>query len=123
MSKTTNKELSIKKSLSEFIKKIMTSTANKKNYKAFQDTVKNLHPKSCIVKFGWKSGTAINFTLAYEKGGNGEPYNEFIEGIKDKKKAYYFIVGLEPKIFHFNPITVANIDNYLILMFKLKRNG
>ncbi len=123
MGKITNKELSIKKSLYEDIKKIMTSERNRKNYIAFQDTVKDLHPENCIVKFGWESGTTIEFTLAYKKGGNSEPYNEFIEGIEDKAHAYYFIMGLNPDIFHFNPITVANIDNYLILMFKLKRNG
>ena len=117
-----DKEQSIKKSLSEDIKKIMTSDKNKKNYKAFQETVKNLQAQSCIVKFGWESGTTIEFTLVYKKGGNGNPHDEFIEGIEDKKEAYYFIMGLNPDIFHFNPKYTINDKKYLMLMFKLKRN-
>ncbi|OQX99206.1 MAG: hypothetical protein B6I24_03260 [Bacteroidetes bacterium 4572_128] len=116
------KEQEIKKHLSEDIKKIMNLPINKKNYFAFQEVIKDLRPKNCMVKFGWESGTAINFTLVYKKNGSGDPYDEFIKGINDKAHAYYFIMGLNPNIFHFNQITVAHIEDYLILKFNLKRN-
>ncbi len=118
----TEKEEIIKKNLSQDIKKIMTMDRNKENYEKFQNTIKDLKPKKCIVKFGWASGKAIGFTLIYEKEGNGNPYNEFIEGIEDKAKAFHFIMGLAPTIFHFNPITVVNNETHLMFMFKLMRH-
>ncbi len=117
----TEKEEIIIKNLSQDIKRIMTMDRNKENYAKFQNTIKDLKPKKCIVKFGWASGKAIGFTLIYEKDGNGNPYNEFIEGIEDKAEAFYFIMGLAPTIFHFNPRYTVSDHQYSMLFFKLKK--
>ncbi len=118
----TEKEEIIKKNLSQDIKKIMTMDRNKENYAKFQNTIKDLKPKKCIVKFGWASGKYISFSLIYEKNGKRNPFDEFIEGIEDKEETYYFINGLHPTIFHFNPISIVNNKTHLMFMFKLKRD-
>ena len=87
-----------------------------------KDTIKDLRPKNCIVNFGWGSGKDIVFNLVYEKNGQGNPYDEFINGIKEKAEAYYFIMGLDPPVFHFNPRYAVSDEKYSMLMFKLKRN-
>ncbi len=111
----------IQNKLSEDIKRIMTLEQNKKNYIKFQDTLKELKTKKCIVKYGWSSGEDLSFSLVYEKNGNKQPFDEFIKGIEDKKEVYYFIEGLNPTHFHFNTTTVVNDSKYLMLMFKLIR--
>ena len=116
------KEKTIQEKLSEDIKRIMTLAHNKENYNKFQNTIKGLKPKKCIVKSGWVSGENIDFALIYEKNGTNKPFDEFIKGIEDKAKAYYFIMGLNPTFFHFNPITVVNDEQYLMLMLKLIRD-
>ncbi len=114
-------ESTLKKHLHEDIKRIMTLEQNKENYEKFQAVLKNIKPKKCIVKSGWSSGKDIQFALIYEKYGNGNPFDEFIEGIEGKVEAYNFIMGLNPTVFHFNPITAVSDDEYSMLMFKLKR--
>ncbi len=115
-------ESTLKKHLHEDIKRIMTLEQNKENYEKFQTVLKNIKPKKCIVKSGWSSGEAISFSLIYSKFGNGNPFDEFIEGIEEKSEVFHFIMGLDPTVFHFNPITAVSDDEYSMLMFKLKRN-
>ncbi len=117
----TEKEEIIKKNLSQDIKRIMTMDRNKENYAKFQNTIKDLKPKKCIVKFGWASGEYISFSLIYEKNGKRNPFDEFIEGIEDKEETYYFINGLCPTIFHFNPMYAVSDKKYSMLTFKLIR--
>ena len=117
----TEKHKTTAEHLSEDIMRIMTLERNKENYAKFQDTIKDLKPKKCIVKFGWASGDEISFSLIFEKYGNEDPFDEFIKGIEDKEGAFNFIMGLDPTIFHFNLITVVNIHEYLMLTFNLKR--
>ncbi len=111
-----------KKELSEDIMKIMLADRNKESYARFKKTLKGLKAQKCIVRNGWTSGKSIGFTLAFEKYGEGEPFNEFIDGIEDKSNVHYFITGLQPEIFHYNPRYSVNNETHSMLMFKLKRN-
>ncbi len=110
-----------KKELSEDIMKIMLADRNKESYAKFQETIKDLKPKKCVVKYAWKAGGAINFTLAFEKHGKGEPYDEFLNGIENKSPVFYFIMGLAPEIFHFNTETVLDNETHLIFRIKFER--
>ena len=111
-----------KKELSEDIMNIMLLDRNKEPYTRFKKTLKDLKQKKCIVKSGWKSGSGIGFTLIFDKHGNGDPYSEFLSGIENKSNVHNFIMGLNPKTFHFKQETVVNNKTRLMLMFKLKRD-
>ena len=105
------------------IRRIAELEHNKEAAEQFWKTLDKIKPKSCQVKYGWHSGNNISFTLAYEKGGEENPFNLFIEDIEDKAEIHGFICGLFPTIFYFNPqYTIIN-DTHTFLKFKLKRNG
>lgn len=114
---------SIRERLSEYILEIMSEEQNKENYEKFKNTINDLKVKNCIVKYGWCSGQDIQFSLIFEKGGDINCYDAFIEGIDAAPKVYYFLMGLFPERFHFNPITVVNTEERLMLMIKFLRNG
>jgi len=115
-------ETELNKELSKEISRIMHLDSNKVNYQEFQNTIKDIKPKSCIVKIGWVAGKYIDFTLKYEKNGINKPFDLFIESIENKAETHGFICGLNPEIFHFDTNYIINDNENLIMMFKLKRN-
>jgi len=95
---------------------------NKEAVKLFGDKLNQVKPKSCIVKSGWRSGDNIDFLLAFEKGGDKNPFDLFIANIPDIIESYGFICGLHPEIFHFNPKFAIENETHFFIDFKLKRN-
>jgi hypothetical protein len=115
-------ETELNKELSKEISRIMQLDRNKANFQNFQDTIKDLKPKSCTVKIGWVAGKYIDFTLRFDKNGTKKPFDSFIESIENKAEIHSFICGLNPEIFHFDKNYIVNDNDNLIIMFKLKRN-
>jgi len=111
-----------KEQIAKEIRRIAELEHNKETTDKFWKTLEKIKPKSCIVKSGWRAGDNIDLTLAFEKGGNKNPFDLFIENIPDLIETYGFIYGLWPTIFHFNPITAVSDDDYYFLTFKLCRN-
>ncbi len=103
------------------IRRIMKIEKNKEASTKFLKAINSIKPKSCSVKSGWHSGSNIGFTLAFEKGGEQNPFELFIENIEDKAETHGFICGLFPEIFHFNPIYSFDNKTHYFLKFKLKR--
>lgn len=112
-----------KKEIAKEIKRIMQLKRNKEPYEKFQAVLKDLKPKSCTVKIGWRAGEEIDFLCAYEKGGSSKPFNLFVKNIENIGEIFGFICGLHPKIFHFNPEYSVGDETHYFVNFKLIRNG
>ncbi len=112
-----------KKEIAVEIRRIMKIEGNEKAATEFRETLGKIKPKTCRVKIGWKSGHGISFTLGFEKGDDKNPFDLFIENIKDSAEIHGFICGLYPDIFHFDPIRTVNDEKIMIVNFKLKRHG
>ncbi len=104
------------------IRRIMKIEKNKETAAKFLEAINSVKPKSCSVKSGWRSGSDIDFTLAFEKNGNKNPFDLFIENIEDKAETHGFICGLYPEIFHFNPMYSLNNETHSYISFKLIKN-
>ncbi len=115
-------EKEYKTEIAKAIHQIMEMEGNKEAAGKFRETLSNIKPESCIVKSGWGSGEGIDFLLAFEKGGNNEPFDLFIENIPDKAERFGFIMGLSPKIFHYNPMYSISDDTHYFVNFKLLRH-
>ncbi len=79
--------------------------------------------KSCDTGFGWSAGEGIEFICKFEKNGEGETIQTLVEGLKDVDESLTFIYGLNPKIFHFNPLFKFDDQNQLYLTFKLLKDA
>lgn len=112
-----------KDQIAEEILRIAGMEQNKEAAKKFWQALEKIKPKTCKVKYGWHSGDNIGFTLAFDKGGDKNPYEAFIEALPCSAEIYGFIYGLCPKIFHYNPQYTLTDETYTYLNFKLKRNG
>jgi len=114
----------ITETLADVIKQIFEHKRNTKARNLFVEATKNLKPASCKVKVGWRSGESIGFVCIFEKNGDSEIFTEIEKGIENKNEIKHFIYGLNPKIFHFNPI--MSVDefkpNQHFIEFKLIRN-
>jgi len=111
-----------KQEIATEFQRIMDLEHNKEAVTKFLEILNKIKPKSCIVKIGWRSGDNIDFTLAFENGGNENPFDLFIENIEDKAEIHAFICGLYPEIFHFNPAYSITTETHSFVIFKLKRN-
>jgi hypothetical protein len=108
--------------LIEVIRKIINLSENAEAKQNFEALTNQYKYKTCDTGFGWGSGIDIDFVCKLEKGGEGEPVQTIVEGLKEIFQPLYFIYGLNPKVFHFNPLFKLDEGNYLCLVFKLKRN-
>lgn len=109
--------------ISKEVKRIFDLKKNKETALKFWEILKKINPKSCIVKIGWKSGEGISILLAYEKGGNKEPFDLFIENIENKAEIHGFICGLFPEIFVFDTNKVIEDETHYFVDFNFKHNG
>jgi len=109
--------------LETLLKKVFTSYRNRTAYKHFLEVTEDLKFKVIIVKTGWVSGQYISFDCKFEKNKNGEIINEIINGMQNKIEDLYFIYGLNPNIFHFNPEFVIDNDKTLYFRFKLQKEN
>jgi len=120
----TNKETNkndIESQLEATILEIITSYRNRTAYQKFLDVTKDLKPKSCKVFTGWVSGSYLSFDCVFEKNGEGEVLKEIIKKKKKKTEDLNFIYGLNPKVFHFNPIMVVDEKDTFYIGFKLQK--
>ncbi len=115
------KEKNVVKQLESIINELLHAERNKTASQAFYEATKDLKPKSCSVKTGWVSGKYISFDCKCEKNGKSEVVKEIVKGMSKKVEDMYFIFGLNPDIFHFNPDFVVNEPDYLYFRFKLQK--
>jgi hypothetical protein len=108
-----------KKEIAIEFQRIMELEHNKEAVTKFREILGKIKPKSCIVKSGCRSGNNIDFLLAFEKGGNENPFDLFIENIPDIAFRYGVIFGLNPNIFHFNPLYSIEDETHYFVNFKL----
>ncbi len=82
-------------------------------------------PSNCSVKIGWKSGSAISFDCVFEKNGAGDVFEEIEKGIENAGEIVFFIYGLNPKVFYYNPqLTFDELKpGKFFISFKLKRDA
>ena len=75
------------------------------------------------MKSGWRAGDGISFLMAFEKGGEEDPYTLFTENIGNAAETYGFLLGLSPEIFYIvHPMAIENETHHFIDI-KLKRDG
>ena len=80
-----------KEKLADVLKEIIYTKRNTKNRNQFLEAIKDLKPASCIVKIGWRSGSAISFDCFFEKNGKGDVFEEFEKGVENPNETTYFI--------------------------------
>jgi len=112
-----------KEQIAKEIRRIAELEHNKEAADKFWKTLEKIKPKSCEVKSGLGAGEGISYTLAFEKGGDKNPFDLFIENIPEPAFRYGFLFGLCPDIFHYNPITYISDETHDYLIFKLLKNG
>lgn len=118
-----NTEQYYKQKIAEEIKQILSLEKNNTAAKNFWQTLEKITPKTCIVKSGMGAGEGIDFLLTFEKGGNKNPFNLFIDNIPEPILRFGFIFGLCPDIFHFNPKFSISNETHDFVNFKLVKNG
>lgn len=109
--------------LENILNKLLQSEKNKEISQVFFETLKNLKPKSCETKTGWVSGKYISFSCKCEKNGNSTVIKEIVAGMKYKTEDLYFIFGLAPDTFHFNPKFILDEPEHFYFSFKLERSS
>jgi len=112
-----------KEQIAKEIRRIAELEHNKEAADKFWKTLEKIKPKSCIVKSGMCSGEDIDFSLAFEKGGDKNPFDLFIENVPEPALRYGFLFGLCPNIFHYNTILTISDETHDFLTFKLIKNG
>jgi len=112
-----------KEQIAKEIRRIAELEHNKEAADKFWKTLEKIKPKSCIVKSGWGSGEGIDFLAAFEKGGESNPFELFVENIPEKAESFGFIMGLAPKNFHYNPKYSIEDETHFFVNFKLLRHG
>jgi len=105
--------------LIEQLNKVLNSKKNKAAAKLFFDAVKDLKPKNSIIKTGFVSGEYIVFNCKFEKNGDGEIITEIVNGMENKERDLFFMMGLDPKKFLFFPDFFINATDYFFFCFKL----
>ncbi len=118
-----NKEQEYKALIAKEIHNILEMEQNKTTASLFWDKLKTIKPKNCTIKSGLASEEGIDFLVAFEKGGDENPFELFIENIPEASFRYGFIFGLSPNIFHFNPEYSVSNETHDFVKFKLLKNG
>jgi len=106
------------------IKDVMLLDKNDEARENFLRITKDLKPQKCDIKAGWVSGKYISFTCRFTKNGESEIFKEIVKGIrqKDKEHFLYFMFGLSPDIFQFNPKFILDENEFLYLTITLKNS-
>jgi len=107
--------------LETLLKKVFTSYRNRTAYKHFLEVTKDLKPQKCMVKTGWRAGKYISIYCKFTKNGNGDIFKEIIKGWTNKLEDLYFLYGLYPEIFHFDPLFILEESECFHLSFKLQK--
>lgn len=105
--------------IAEEIRRILNLDQNREVAKQFWQTLDRIKAKSCIVKIGWRSGEAISILLAFEKNGDKNPFDLFIENIENSGEIFGFICGLYPEIFHLDGKRIIENETHFFIDFKL----
>ncbi len=112
-----------KAELRKTIKEIIDLPENAEAKVNFERITGQYNYKSCDTRIGWRSGKTIEFVVKFTKNGTDDALTSIINGFTDISEPLYFIYGLNPKIFHFNPLFKSDEENTLSLSFKLLPNG
>ncbi len=107
--------------LETLLTNVFNAYRNRTAKKHFLEVTKDLKPKSCSVKTGWVAGKYISISCKFAKNGEGDLFKELVKGMQNKVEDLYFIYGLYPEKFHFNPKFFLDEPEYLSLSFKLER--
>ncbi len=106
----------------EFLR-VFNAYRNRKARKNFLELTKDLKPKSCEVKIGWVAGEYISFACKFYKNGEGDIFKEIVKGWQNKVEDLYFLYGLYPDVFHFNPKFYYDSPEYITICFKFEKEG
>jgi len=109
--------------ISNKIKDILLLDNNRYAAEKFWEILGTIKPKSCIVKYGWFAGEAIDFLLAFEKEGSEQPFELFIENIDNKPEVFGFISGLNPAFFYIKHNKAVDSDTHIFIDIRFKTNG
>jgi len=107
--------------LETIIRDVFMAYRNRKARKNFLEVTKDLNPQSCFVKTGWRSGEYFFFACKFTKNGEGDIFKEIVKGMPEKVENLHFLYGLNPKIFHFEPLFFLDEPEHFSLAFKLER--
>lgn len=111
-----------KEKIAEEIKRILSLEQNKKAAEKFWQTLDKVNAKSCTVKIGWRSGEAISILCAYEKSGNLNTFDLFIENINNVGEIFGFLCGLNPETFLLDSKHIIDSDTHFFIDFKFQRD-
>ncbi len=100
---------------------VFNAYRNRKAKKQFLEVTKDLKPKSCKTYVGWRAGEYMSFTCKFVKNGEGDIFKEIVKGWENKVEDLYFLYGLYPNIFHFEPLFFLDEPEQFSLSFKLER--
>ncbi len=101
--------------------RVFNAYRNRKAKREFLELTKDLKPKNCEVKIGWVAGKYIFFACKFFKDGEGDVFKEIIKGWKNKVEDLYFLYGLYPDIFEFDPKFFYDCPEYRTICFKFKK--
>jgi len=87
----------------------------------FEELTNQYLYKASDTRIGWRSGEGISFVVKMEKGGELKGMEAIIKGIANITEPLYFMYGLNPKIFHFNPKFKLDEGDFLSLSFKFEK--
>ena len=107
--------------LTTLITNVINSYRNRTAKKHFYNAINGLKPKSCLVKCGWRAGEYFSVVCKFEKNGESDVLQEIIKNFPDKTENLYFLYGLYPEVFSFDPLYVLDEPNFLTLSFKLQK--
>ncbi len=109
--------------LEEILTEIIFAKNNKKTAKLLFDKIKDLKFKNCIIRTGFVSGQYISFDCLCQKNGEDEIIKAIVKGMENKERDLYFMMGLNPKIFHFNPDFICDYEeDKFYVGFKFEKN-
>ena len=108
--------------LIEIFHEIINLPENIETKQLFLNATSKYKYKSCDTRIGWASGIGINIVCKLDKFGKNECIDTIVDGIEDIAEPLFFILGLNPKIFHFNPQTVIDQEQNMFFMFKFLKN-
>ncbi len=112
-----------KAQLANEIRRIIDLEHNREQAQKFWEMLSTIQPKACVVKYGWFNGEAIDFLIAFERGGTLAPFDLFVNGIENKSEVFGFICGLAPNGFYIKYGKQIENDTHCFIDIRLKRNG
>jgi len=102
---------------------IFSLERNHGTFQIWDETIKNIHPKSCDTRESWVTGKEISFDCKFTKNGSGNVLEEIVKGIQNKTEVLHFLYGLNPDVFHFNPESKIETDEYIFIRFILRKSN